>query len=123
MCGKQRVCGRVNLDVWQLKELWAHFAEVWQLKDLRESGVDSKGFAVEVADALLEVWILKELTGSMIESKGVAGAVVSENVADLANFPEGWQAKGFDCEGQQLGEGALTGRTGSGTIPPDIRIL
>ncbi len=123
MCGKQRVCGRVILYVWQLKELWAHFAEVWQIKDLRESGVDSKGFAVEDADVFLEVWILKELAGSMIESKGVVGAVASDNVADFADFPEVWQAKGLAAEGQKLGESALTGRAGSGTMPPDIPIL
>ncbi len=123
-------------DVWQTKSLregdfvcvatkgvMAHFAEVWQIKDLRESGVDSKGFAVEDADVFLEVWILKELAGSMIESKGVVGAVASDNVADFADFPEVWQAKGLAAEGQKLGESALTGRAGSGTMPPDIPIL
>jgi hypothetical protein len=123
MCGKQRVCGRVILYVWQLKELSAHFAEVSQIKDLRESGVDSKGFAVEVADVFLEVWILKELAGTMVESKGVAGAVASDNVAHLGDSPEVWQAKGLEREGQKSGESALTGRAGSGTIPPDIPIL
>jgi len=113
----------VNLDVWQLKELWAHFAEVWQIKDLGESCVDSKRFTSVNFGPCLGVWIAKELAFPTIESKGVASAQASNNVKDLANFPEVWQAKGLEGEGQQLGEGALTGRTGSGTIPPDILIL
>jgi len=60
MCGKQRACGRVILDVWQLKELRAHFADVWQIRDLGESEIDSKGFTDGVSGVLLEVRIPKE---------------------------------------------------------------
>jgi len=35
MCGKQRTLSLVFLDVWQIQELWAHFPDVWQGKELR----------------------------------------------------------------------------------------
>src|SRR5216684_4556497 len=41
MCGKQRACGREVLDVWQGKELGAHFADVWQGKELWDGKVES----------------------------------------------------------------------------------
>ncbi len=59
----------------------------------------------------------------MVESKGVASAIASDNVEDLSNIPEVLQAKGLKGEEQELGEGALTGRTGRGTIPPDMALL
>lgn len=37
-----------------------------------------------------------------------------------ANSTEVWQGKGLEDEKQELEEGALTGRTGRGTIPPDM---
>ena len=123
MCGKQRACGRVILDLWQLKELRAHFADVWQIRDLGESEIDSKGFRDGATGVLVGVWISKELAQLVIESKGVAGVVASDNVEDLSDFPEVWQAKGLEGEGQELGEGALTGGTGRGTIPPDMPLL
>src|SRR5258708_4282123 len=123
MCGKERVCGRAILDVWQLKGLGVHFEEVWQRKDLRESGVDSKGFRDGLWRAHLEVWMAKDLAFSQIESKGVAGAIASDNFEDLSDFPEVWQAKGLEGEEKKLGDGALTGGTGRGIIPPDISVL
>ena len=33
-CGKQRTCGRAFLEVWQLKDLQADFADLWQIQDL-----------------------------------------------------------------------------------------
>lgn len=47
----------------------------------------------------MDVWQLKEL---------------------WANSTEVWQGKGLEDEKQELEEGALTGRTGRGTIPPDM---
>ena len=111
------------MDVWQLKGLGVHFEEVWQRKDLRESGVDSKGFRDGLWRAHLEVWMAKDLAFSQIESKGVAGAIASDNFEDLSDFPEVWQGKGLEGEGQKFGEGALTGRTGRGTIPTDMPLL
>jgi hypothetical protein len=111
------------LDVWQLKRLGAHFAEVWQRKDLRESCIDSKGFRDGLWRPHLEVWIAKDLAFLQFESKGVAGATASDNFGDLIDFPEVWQGKGLDDTGQGLGKGALTGRTGRGTIPPNMSPL
>jgi len=113
----------VILDVWQGKELGAHLADVWQGKNLGKSSIDSKGFMAVLLGACLEVQIPKELAYLLIESKGVAGAFAFDNVEDWSDFPEVWQPKGLESEGQELGEGALTGRTGRGTIPPDMRIL
>jgi len=113
----------VILDVWQGKELRAHFADVWQGKSLGESGIDSKGFMAVLFGACLEVQIPKELAYLLIESKGVAGAFAFDNAEDWNDFPEVWQPKGLVGEVQELGKGALTGRTGRGTIPPDMRIL
>jgi len=36
MCGKQRTCKLVFLEVWQAEELWVGFSDVWQLKGLEE---------------------------------------------------------------------------------------
>ena len=69
------------------------------------------------------MWIPNELAQLVIKSKGVAGAAASDNVGDLNDCPEVWQAKSLKGEGQKLGEGALTGGTGRGTIPTNIRIL
>jgi hypothetical protein len=100
MCGKHRALSPVFLDVWQMKELWAHFADVWQIKSLGESGIDSEGFTVRVSGVWLKVWIPKELAQLVIESKGVAGAIASDNVVDWSDFPEVWQAKRLGGEGQ-----------------------
>jgi hypothetical protein len=51
----------VILEVWQVKELGTHFADLWQGKNLGESDADSKGFTVENLGACVEVWIPKEL--------------------------------------------------------------
>ncbi len=112
----------VILDVWQGKELRAHFTDVWQGKSLGESGIDSKGFMAVLLEVCLEVQIPKELAYLLIESKGVAGTVAFNNAEDWSDFPEVWQPKDLEGEGQDLGEGALTGRTGRGTIPPDMRV-
>ena len=62
MCGKQRTSSVVFLEVWQIKELEAHFADLWQIKKkLGESGADSKGITVVESGAWVEVWIAKEL--------------------------------------------------------------
>src|SRR5260370_32103066 len=95
MCGKQRACGMVILDVWQGKELRAHFADVWQGKNLGKSGIDSKGFMAVLLGACLEGQIPKELAYLLIESKGVAGAFAFDNVEDWSDFPEVWQPKGL----------------------------
>src|SRR5713226_2700488 len=110
MCGKQRACGRVILDLWQLKELRVHFADVWQIRDLGESEIDSKGFRDGATGVLVGVWISKELAQLVIESKGVAGVIASDNVADSGDFPEVWQAKGLGGKEEELGKSALTGR-------------
>src|SRR5260370_35041056 len=95
MCGKQRACGMVILDVWQGKELRAHFADVWQGKSLGKSSIDSKGFMAVLLGACLEGQIPKELSTLLIESKGVAGAFAFDNVEDWSDFPEVWQPKGL----------------------------
>jgi hypothetical protein len=53
-------------------------SDVWQIKNLVESGMDSKEFTDGVSGVLLEVWISKEFVALMIESKGVASAVASD---------------------------------------------
>ncbi|HEV1995458.1 MAG TPA: hypothetical protein VGR03_14095 [Candidatus Acidoferrum sp.] len=111
------------LDVWQIKELWAHFSDVWQIKDLVESGIDSKGFRVGVSGADLEVWIPKKLGELLIESKGVTDALASDNVEELSDSPDVWQVKGLEEEERELGNGALAGGAGRGTIPPDMVTL
>ncbi len=35
--------------------------------------------------------------------------MASDDVEDLSDFPEVWQAKGLEGEGQELGKGVLTG--------------
>src|SRR5260370_22436483 len=95
MCGKQRACGMVILDVWQGKELRAHFADVWQGKSLGKSSIDSKGFMAVLLGACLEVQIPKELAYLLIESKGGAGAFAVDNAGDLRDLPEVWQPKGL----------------------------
>ncbi len=123
MCGKQRACRRVILEVWQAKELETRFADLWQGKNLRESSVDSKGFTARVSSEFLEVWIAKELVQAKIEYKGVAGALGFDNLEDLSDFLEVWQAKGLTDKENKLGEGALAGRTGRGTVPTNMSSL
>ena len=123
MCGKQRTSDIAFLDVWQIKELRARFADLWQEKNLRKSSVDSKGFTARVSSEFLEVWVTKELAQPMIEYKGVAGAVGLDNLEDLSDSSEVWQAKGLEDKENRLGDGALAGRTGRGTIPTDMTPL
>jgi hypothetical protein len=47
----------------------------------------------------------------------------SDDVEDWGDFPEMWQAKGLRGKQEELWKCALTGRTGRGTIPPDIPAL
>jgi len=98
-------------------------SDVRQIKNLVESGIDSKEFTDGVSGVLLEMQIPKELALLMIESKVVAGAVASDGVEYFCGFPELWHVKGLAGEGQELGEGALTGRASRGTIPTNIPIL
>ena len=42
MCGKQRVLNLVFLEVWQGKELPAHFLDVWQIQKLAKKGSPSQ---------------------------------------------------------------------------------
>src|SRR5712664_107198 len=56
----------------------------------------------------------------MIESKGVAGVFAFDNFENLSGSLEVWQTKGLEDEGNKLGDGALAGRTGKGTIPTKI---
>ena len=60
--------------------------------------------------------------------KGLEGGcrqkdAASDEVDDLSDFSEVWQAKGLVVEGQELAEGALTGGAGRGTIPTDMSLL
>ncbi len=109
--------------MWQIKELRAIFADVWQAKNLEEGGIDSKGFTVKISAAVLEVQIPKELAQLMIESKGVAEGILSDNFKDLRDCLEVWQPKGLWRIEEELGNGALAGRTGRGTIPSDMTLL
>jgi len=113
----------VILEVWQAKELEMRFADLWQGKNLRESSVDSKGFTARVSSEFLEVWIAKELVQAKIEYKGVAGALGFDNLEDSSDFLEVWQAKGLTDKENKLGEGALAGRTGRGTVPTNMSSL
>jgi len=56
-----------------------------------------------------------------MESNG--GAVALDNVEDLDDLVKVWQGKGLEAGRQQLGDGALTGRAGRGTIPTDMSLL
>jgi len=123
MCGKQRTSSVVFLEVWQIKELEAHFADLWQIKKLGESGADSKGITVVESGACVEVWIPKELEELRIESKGVAGGFVPKNFEEFGDSLEVWQAKGLEDRENKLEDGALAGGTGRGTIPTDISPL
>jgi len=40
---------------------------------------------------------------------------VSDEVENLSDFPEVWQARGLEGAGQELGEGALTGEPVGGS--------
>src|SRR6266446_6257697 len=123
MCGKQRTSSVVFLEVWQIKELEAHFADLWQIKKLGESGADSKGITVVESGAWVEVWIAKELEELRIESKGVAGGFVPQSFEEFGDSLEVWQAKGLEDRENKLEDGALAGGTGRGTIPTDISPL
>lgn len=78
------------LEVWQRKELRAHFAQVWQTKSLRERETDSKG---------------------------VAGVLEPEKIEELGDFPDAWQMKGLGEERRDLGIGAFAGGAGRRTFP------
>src|SRR6266478_1165295 len=75
MCDKQRTSSVVFLEVWQIKELEAHFADLWQIKKLGESCADSKGITVVESGACVEVWIAKELEDreNKLEDGALAG--------------------------------------------------
>jgi len=91
------------------KKLEAHFADLWQIKKLGESGADSKGITVVESGAWVEVWIAKELEELRIESKGVAGGFVPQSFEEFGDSLEVWQAKGLEDRENKLEDGALAG--------------
>src|SRR5713226_8517267 len=60
MCGKQRTLSLMNLEVWQINELWTQFSDLWQMLDLAKRGPSARvarsGRASFVGCSNLEVW-------------------------------------------------------------------
>jgi hypothetical protein len=81
--------------------------------DMTRQGLRSGGSANDMR--------AKELAPPRMQSRLIG--VAFEDLENLCKSLEVWQVKGLGSEEDRLGEGALTGETGRGTIPTDIHVV